>query len=155
MRKLITIIIILIMVLSGCEQLSEFIYIENYDIKCVDGDTVWIDGEKIRFLAIDAPEISHEIEPFGLEAKEFACNALKNAETIDLEAEFGNEVDKYDRKLYWIYTDGELLQELLVAEGLAKVKYVNYDTVLYKNLNKIKKAQKQAQRAKKGIWSLH
>ena len=46
-------------------------------LQCVDGDTAWflIDGkkEKVRFLAIDAPEIAHEgnkADYYGDSAKE-------------------------------------------------------------------------------------
>jgi len=36
---------------------------------------------KIRFLAIDTPEVDKN-EPYSREAKEYTCNALKNAKEI-------------------------------------------------------------------------
>ena len=43
--------------------------------KCVDGDTAWfnVDGKKtkVRFLYIDTPESTNEIEPYGKEASEY------------------------------------------------------------------------------------
>ena len=54
--------------------------------KCSDGDTARfkIKGEekKVRFLAIDTPEVNHQekgTEPFGKEASDYTCNALSNA----------------------------------------------------------------------------
>ena len=57
--------------------------------KCVDGDTAWfiLDGEEIktRFLAIDTPESTNEIEPFGKEASNYTCDLLTNANKIEIE----------------------------------------------------------------------
>ena len=54
--------------------------------KCVDGDTAWfnIDGvnTKVRFLAIDTPESTNEVEYYGKESSEFTCNSLKNTSII-------------------------------------------------------------------------
>src|SRR5574344_382238 len=61
--------------------------------KCVDGDTAKfkLDDGKVyiaRFLAIDTPETVHPKigeEPFGKEASNYTCRALKNATSIELE----------------------------------------------------------------------
>lgn len=123
--------------------------------KCVDGDTArfYIDGkeEKVRFLAIDTPEsvkVNTPIEPYGKEASDFTCSLLSEANDITLEFE-EDKYDKYDRMLAWVFVDGKLLQEELLKEGYAQVKYV-YDD--YKYINRIKKAQVEAKRLHKGIW---
>ena len=68
--------------------------------KCVDGDTAWfnINGEKIkaRFLAIDTPESTNKIEPYGKEASEFTCNLLKNAKKIEIEYDENSDKLFYD-----------------------------------------------------------
>ena len=65
--------------------------------KCVDGDTAWFNLDsnniKVRFLAIDTPESTNKIEPYGKEASEFTCNALKNADD-PLNIDMMNEVSK-------------------------------------------------------------
>lgn len=123
--------------------------------KCVDGDTAWfnMNGEKIkaRFLAIDTPESTNQIEEYGKEASEYVCNLLTNASKIELEYDDASDKeDKYDRHLVWIFVDGELLQEKVVKEGLAEVKYVYGD---YKYLDDINEALDKAKENKLNIWS--
>ena len=118
--------------------LPSFVNARTYKVKldkCVDGDTAKfiIKGEKktFRFLAIDAPEVYHngEIsEPFAEDAKLFVCNELKNAKKIEIEYDKNsNKTDKYDRHLVWVFVDGELLQDLIIQNGYAKVHYLYGD----------------------------
>ena len=100
--------------------------------KCTDGDTAhfMIHGEDrtVRFLAVDTPEYTKEKEPYGKEASEFTCQMLKEADTIELEYDSGSDAqDKYGRELAWVYVDGQLLQRLLVEQGLAEVAYIYGD----------------------------
>ena len=127
--------------------------------KCVDGDTAKfiIDNEvkTVRFLSIDTPEIKHganEAEAYGEEAKEYTCNALKSAKSIKLQYDpKSDKTDKYDRVLAWVFVDDELLQEKLIREGLAEVKYVKGDYLYTDNL---KSLQMSAEASHKGIWSV-
>ena len=124
---------------------------------CVDGDTAnFIMSSKkikVRFLAIDTPEIKHgkkEAEPFGDEASNFTCNALKKANKVELEFDKNSsKYDKYKRYLAWIFVDDELLQEKLISKGYAEIKYV-YGDYLY--INKLTKVEKTAKKNHKGIW---
>lgn len=123
--------------------------------KCVDGDTARfiLNGEeiKVRFLAIDTPESTNEIELYGKDAAEFTCDRLTNAEVIELEYDKNSDrIDKYDRYLAWIIVDGKNLQLELVKQGYAEVKYIYGD---YKYLDEIEKAQKEAQKDKLNIWA--
>lgn len=122
--------------------------------KCTDGDTAHflVDGSDttVRFLAIDTPEYTKEKEPYGKEASEFTCSALKQADQIELEYDEGSDLsDKYGRQLAWIFVDGKLLQRELVANGLAEVKYIYGD---YAYTEELYQAQEQAQQAQVGIW---
>lgn len=122
--------------------------------KCVDGDTAWfnLNDEKIkaRFLAIDTPESTNKIEPFGKEASEFTCNLLKNAKKIEIEYdENSDKFDKYDRHLVWVYVDDELLQNLIVKEGYADVKYLYGD---YKYTNVLQHSLKEAKENNLNMW---
>ena len=123
--------------------------------KCVDGDTAWfnVDDEviKTRFLAIDTPESTNQIEPYGKEASEYTCNALKNAKTIELEYdENSDKLDKYDRHLVWVFVDNTLLQKSLVENGLAEIKYLYGD---YKYTNILEESEEIAKKNKLNIWS--
>lgn len=126
--------------------------------KCIDGDTmgVYIKNEykKVRFLSINAPEIEHDNskgEYYGEESKDYVCDKLKNATSIELEYDDkSDKTDKYGRVLAWVWVDGELLQKDLVSNGYAEVKYV-YDN--YKYSDELKELEKNAKEEKVGMWS--
>jgi len=104
-------------------------YAEARLISCTDGDTArfLVNGNiyPTRFLAVDTPEISGQLEPWALAAKEYTCNALEGAQQIVLEFEPESDVfDRFNRLLAWIWVDGELLQYKLVEESFASVKYL-------------------------------
>lgn len=122
--------------------------------KCVDGDTAYFRYNnkeiKTRFLAIDTPESTKEIEEYGPEASEFTCNLLKNANKIELEYDSNSDkTDKYDRHLVWVFIDDKLLQEEVIKEGLAEVAYL-YDD--YKYTDKLLEAQEEAKKNGKNLW---
>lgn len=127
------------------------------DIKCVDGDTFWVGDEKIRLLAVDTPETVHPSkpeEPYGKEASEMTCTLIMEAETLKFEQDKGNEIDKYDRSLYWVYVDDELLQAILIDEGLAKLEYIDKKTIDTNKYELLLKKQSEAEYNKVGIWSI-
>lgn len=119
--------------------------------KCIDGDTavLIVDGNKesVRFLAIDAPE---SVDPYGKEASDYTCNLLENANEIKVEIEEKSQKDKYNRLLAWVWIDSELIQLMLVENGLSKVKYLYND---YKYTDLLIDAQKEAKSKKIGIWN--
>lgn len=123
--------------------------------KCVDGDTAWFylnEKEiKTRFLAIDTPESTNKIEAYGKEASNFTCDKLTNAKKIEIEYdENSDKTDKYNRDLVWVFVDNELLQNLIIKEGLGEVAYLYGD---YKYTNLLQKSQLEAQEKKINIWS--
>lgn len=123
--------------------------------KCVDGDTAWfIKGDekiKVRFLAIDAPESFGKVEPYGKEARKWACDELSHARTIELEYDKNSDKkDKYDRDLAWVFVDGELFQSKIVKKGYAKVAYI-YGDYLY--TEKLYLDESLAKKGKINIWS--
>ena len=123
--------------------------------KCVDGDTAYFiykgESTKFRFLSIDTPESTTKKEKYGKEASDFTCNELKKANKIEIEFEDNSsKTDKYDRYLVYVFTDGELLQEKLLYNGLAKLKY---DKSNYKYESKLSKAEQHAKDNFIGIYS--
>ncbi|UFJ39304.1 thermonuclease family protein [Brevibacillus humidisoli] len=126
--------------------------------KVVDGDTIKVEingkEETVRLLLIDTPETNHPRlgqQPFGKEAKEFVTEILTD-KTVELEQDVTNGPDKYGRLLYYVYVDGEPVQEMLLQQGLARVAYVYVPNVKY--VDKYRELQKQAQEAAVGIWSI-
>ncbi len=123
--------------------------------KCVDGDTAWFNLKeekiKVRFLAIDTPESTNKNEKYGKEASEFTCNLLKNATKIEIEYdEKADKTDKYNRYLAWVFVDDKLLQDLIVREGYAEIKYIYGD---YKYLNTLNDSLKLAKKEGLNLWS--
>jgi len=124
--------------------------------KCIDGDTARfiVDGkeEKVRFLAIDTPEITGETpEPYGEEASDYTCSVLKRATKIVLELDPNSDMrDKYDRLLAWIWVDGDLLNQQLIKRGYAEIAFLYGDYLYIKELDD---TEAIAERSKIGIWS--
>lgn len=89
----------------------------------VDGDTLWIEGTKIRIADIDAPEIS---EPkctnelaLGNRATDRLIELVYQG-SFKLHAWPGRDEDTYGRKLRVLIRDGRSLGDILVSEGLAQ-----------------------------------
>lgn len=130
--------------------------------KVVDGDTAYFinpegsDQEiKGRFLLIDTPELRHPQtgkQPFADEAKERLAEILDEADQLYIEYDIGSRKDKYQRDLIYIWADDILVQEILVAEGLADVAYVYPPNTRY--LDSLEQARNYALSEGLGIWSL-
>lgn len=88
----------------------------------VDGDTVWVRGEKIRIADIDAPETHpprcQSEADLGNKATERLA-ALLNSGPFELR-KTDQDTDRYGRKLRVLIRDGRSLGDQLVAEGLAR-----------------------------------
>ncbi len=122
-------------------------------VRCVDGDTarfmVYGEEESVRFLAIDTPESTMQVEAFGKEAAAYTCDLLEGANLIELEFDPLADTDKYDRLLAWIWVDDVLLQSLIVENGYAEVAYL-YDD--YKYADDLLKLEQIASKKHVGIW---
>ena len=90
-------------------------------VKVVDGDTIHLNGEKIRFSGIDAPEMKQTclregyVELCGVIAKELIENKIAH-----LEVECISEgKDQYQRTLAECFVGRESLSRFLVRQGYA------------------------------------
>ena len=89
----------------------------------VDGDTIWLEGLKIRIADIDTPEISqprcdYEYD-LGIKARDRLVVLLNQGEFSAVP--IGNrDEDQYGRKLRVLIRDGRSIGDQLVAEGLAR-----------------------------------
>ncbi len=90
----------------------------------VDGDTIWLDGTKIRIADIDTPEVSRPRCPRAARLGELATlrmQALLNRGAFSLgAAPGGHDEDRFGRKLCVVSRDGESLGAVLVRDGLAR-----------------------------------
>lgn len=88
----------------------------------VDGDTFWLDGEKVRLADINAPETHGAACPAERALGEAATRrliGLLNAGAFTLVIE-GRASDRYGRALRVARRDGRSLGAQLVSEGLAE-----------------------------------
>lgn len=127
-------------------------------IRKMDGDTIKVKFNNkeltVRYLNIDTPETVKEntpVEEYGPEASELNEKILKNAKKVELEFDVNTKKDKYDRAVAYVYADGKSVQEQLLREGLATIKYVHEPDTRY--LPEFTKAQNEAKAKKKNIWS--
>mgnify|MGYP002388425245 FL=1 len=96
----------------------------GHRVTCVvDGDTLWIDGTKIRVADINAPEISErkcasELA-LGNRARDRLIELL-NRGPFELKAWPGRDQDRYGRKLRVLVRNGRSLGDMLVSAGLAR-----------------------------------
>jgi len=89
----------------------------------VDGDTIRLNGEKIRLLDIDAPEV-----------RDYKCAAEKqlgdratrrlveilNAGRVEVVRRGSRDTDEYGRSLRIVEVNGRSAGSILVSEGLAR-----------------------------------
>ncbi|KIL48754.1 thermonuclease [Jeotgalibacillus alimentarius] len=146
------IFLVMILLLSGCQESSltgEIIYV-------VDGDTLDVqfeDGteERIRLLLIDTPETKHPtigVEPFGPEASEFTSQF--EGDQVELELDV-SERDRYGRLLAYVWLDDQMLNEMILKEGLARVSVYPPNT---KYVDEFRDIERKAKTDEKGIWSV-
>mgnify|MGYP001200535470 FL=1 len=117
-------------------------------LKVIDGDTIILNGEKIRFSGIDTPEIKQMC--FKNEQKIF-CGILAKKILIK---KIGNDTpkciregkDAYKRTLAECFINGESLSSFLVKSGYAFA-YRKYS-------KKFIEDEKFAKKNKFGMWSM-
>lgn len=88
----------------------------------VDGDTVWIDGTKIRLEDIDTPEVSR---PLCAREKQMGDRATVRLQGLLNKGEFemwrrgSRDADRYGRLLRTLGREGKSFGPILIEEGLA------------------------------------
>ena len=95
--------------------------IKSQDIKITDGDTIKINGEKIRFSGIDTPELKQtcikdgENNSCGLTAKQILIDKIGKNKVKCIE----EGQDRYKRILAECFVNNESLSSYLVRSGYA------------------------------------
>jgi len=126
--------------------------------KIIDGDTIALEnGEKVRYLGIDTPELHHpkkEVECFAYQAYE-KNKELVLGKKVFLQKDI-SEKDKYGRLLRYVFLDekmstdeGSFINLYLVKNGFAYAATFPPD-VKYANL--FLTAQKEAYQKNLGLW---
>jgi len=118
------------------------------NLKIVDGDTIVLNGEKIRFTGIDTPELKQTCMQGD---QEVSCG--KSAKML-LVKKIGNNTlectsegkDTYKRTLAECFVKGESLSKFLVRSG--------YAFAYRKHSDKFIKGEEFAKENKLGMWSM-
>ena len=122
--------------------------VKSADLKIIDGDTIILDGEKIRFSGIDTPELKQTCEKgnqiifCGILAKDFLVKKIGNKIPICIKE--GKDI--YKRFLAECFVNGDSLSRFLVRNGFAFA-FIKYS-------KKYVKDEKYAKKRKLGIWSM-
>lgn len=121
-------------------------------VRVIDGDTIVAEvggqQERVRYIGMDTPEVS-PAEAFGPEATERNRELLEDGE-VCLERDI-SERDRYDRLLRYAWLrDGRMVNEVLLAEGLAVVATFPPD-VKYAE-RRFLPAQRKAREEGLGLW---
>lgn len=182
MKKLIISFMAASIILTGCtvqppgttaptkQEVSQENQITGVVSKTHDGDTYEIkmanpyeirDGVKlnagdtisVRLLLVDTPESVGEKAgmPFGEESSAYAKGLLQG-KTVTLEFDEGDIKDKYDRYLAYVYLDGKRVQDYLLENGYAMVRYVYEPNTRY--LSELQAIEDTASKQSVGIWSM-
>ena len=95
--------------------------IKSQEIKVVDGDTIHLNGEKIRFTGIDTPELKQTCikdgveNPCGVTAKEILVNKIRN----NIVKCISEGKDQYKRTLAECFVNNDSISSFLVRSGYA------------------------------------
>ena len=123
--------------------------VKSQTIKIVDGDTIHLNGEKIRFTGIDTPELKQTCLKEGTQV---SCGVTAKQILID---KIGNNKvdcisegkDQYKRTLAECFVNNESLSSYLVRSGYAFA-YRRYS-------KKFIPDEDYARINKKGMWSMN
>jgi micrococcal nuclease len=119
--------------------------------RVIDGDTIELQGgARVRYIGMDTPETVDPGKPVGCYGPEASARnkALVEGKTVQLEKDV-SETDRYGRLLRYVYLNGTMINEQLVAEGYAMSSTYPPDV---KYQDRILAAQHTAQAADKGLW---
>ena len=122
--------------------------IKSQELKVVDGDTIYLNGEKIRFTGIDTPELKQTCTKQGIKnycgisAKKILIDKIVN-KTVECISE---GKDQYKRTLAECFINNESLSRHLVRSGYAFA-YRKYSKKFIEDENYAKANQL-------GMWSM-
>ena len=139
---------ILVISISAVVFFLTYTDIRSQDIKVTDGDTIKIDGEKIRFSGIDTPELKQTCikdrvkNSCGIKAKQILIDKISNNKVNCIT----EGKDQYKRTLAECFVNSESLSSYLVKSGYAFA-YRKYS-------KKFIKDEDYARMKKIGMWSM-
>ncbi|HDM37526.1 MAG TPA: hypothetical protein ENG55_00525 [Candidatus Omnitrophica bacterium] len=122
--------------------------------KVIDGDTIRLDnGDIIRLIGIDTPELHHHEIPVQVFAKEASQFTKGLCEGFNVYLEYDKERQgKYGRTLAYVYLeDGRMVNEELLKRGYAYV----LRRFPFSKKKEFLELQRRARLENRGLWSLN
>ena len=113
--------VILVISVSALVYFFTFTDVKSQNLKITDGDTIKIDGEKIRFSGIDTPELKQICikqgvkKPCGMTAKQILIDKIADNKISCIR----EGKDQYKRTLAECFVNNESLSSYLVKSGYA------------------------------------
>ena len=113
--------VILVISISSLIFFLVFNQVRSQELRVIDGDTIHLNGEKIRFTGIDTPELKQTcinqgiIDPCGVTAKEILIDKIANYKVECI----SEGKDQYKRTLAECFVNNESLSSHLVRSGYA------------------------------------
>ncbi len=118
-----------------------------------DGDTIHVKigakEYKVRYIGINAPEDTKQVDPFGPEATAKNRELVEN-QTVTLIKDV-SETDKYGRLLRYVFVGSTFVNYELVRQGYAHAGSYPPDVAC---TTYFRTAEKKARSADAGLWSL-
>ena len=149
--------VLLTLLLAGCSGRPETTLTATV-ARVIDGDTIQLDnGERVRLLAVDAPETVHPrkaAQYFGNEAHDFTRRTLSGEKVrlvFDANSVGRRHRDRYGRLLAYVYRarDNLDVNAELVKQGYAHA-YLKYPT---ERGQEFLGYQQEAQAEQRGLWA--
>ncbi len=119
--------------------------------KVIDGDTLLLsNGEKVRLIGVDTPELYHPLKPvqyFAIQASEFT-RKMSEGKKVRLEFDWQKR-DEYNRLLAYVYLEGgTFLNAEVIKQGYGFA-YTKYP---FKYLEDFRQYEKEAREGERGLW---
>lgn len=120
-------------------------------VRVIDGDTIVLEnGERVRYIGIDAPELAHDGHPaecYAMEAKQ-RNDALVLGRTVTLKKDTEDK-DRYGRTLRFVEVNGIDVNLTLVSEGYARRIFVAPNVGMQ---DALRAAEENAKITGAGLW---
>jgi micrococcal nuclease len=119
--------------------------------RVIDGDTIELDSsERVRYLLVDTPESTTQVECYGPEAKQFNQDLVAGKE-IDLVYDT-QCTDRYDRLLAYVSVSDREVNSILVERGFACVLHIPPNGA--SRVDEFRTLQSVARSEMRGLWGV-
>ena len=115
----------------------------------IDGDTIELaSGERLRYLLVDTPENTSEVECYGPEATQFNADLVEGEE---VELSYDQEcADDYGRVLAYVSIGDREINSLLVERGFGCALYIPPNGE--ERRDEFESLQARARADRRGLW---